>query len=304
MAIIPLKLLCDLRALFKSWGIDPDDWYITGEAAMLLNNYPVEFRAGNMDILLFYEKWPWKRSEEQASLLPNRDTRAEQEFHAFIAKHSMTPDIHPLPHVGLRAEDRFAHTAWYPDESGVRALQPWAGIVHRQNIIEFYESDTKHGLAAFDEAKFIRWKRFVSEVVDHAAKIGDADVLKVAPQVFAAIDRAINFFNKDLKQDNGNSLQGKGVNTGVVQGPVQHWQDNTDFSGKIAVLTHSLPNQVTLLRFAKGIITDQGGTLSHAATIAREYNIPTIIGTQIATQVLKNGDMVKMDAEKGAIIRL
>lgn len=52
------------------------------------------------------------------------------------------------------------------------------------------------------------------------------------------------------------------------------------------------------------IITDMGGMLSHAAISSRELKKPCIIGTHIATQVLKDGDMVKVDAEKGVIIIL
>jgi len=40
---------------------------------------------------------------------------------------------------------------------------------------------------------------------------------------------------------------------------------------------------------------------SHAAIISREFNIPCIIGTKIATQVLKDGDMVEVDADKGIV---
>lgn len=49
------------------------------------------------------------------------------------------------------------------------------------------------------------------------------------------------------------------------------------------------------------IVTDEGGMLSHAAIIARELKIPCVIGTKIATQVLKDGDMVEVDAEKGVV---
>ena len=51
------------------------------------------------------------------------------------------------------------------------------------------------------------------------------------------------------------------------------------------------------MKRAGGIITDLGGVLSHAAIIARELGIPWLVGTKVATQVLQNGDEVKLDTE-------
>jgi pyruvate,water dikinase len=52
---------------------------------------------------------------------------------------------------------------------------------------------------------------------------------------------------------------------------------------------------------ASAFITDEGGITCHAAIVARELNKPCIIGTKIATKVLKDGDMVEVDAERGVV---
>lgn len=52
---------------------------------------------------------------------------------------------------------------------------------------------------------------------------------------------------------------------------------------------------------AKAIINNEGGITSHAAIVSREMNKPCIIGTKIATKVLKNGDIVEVDANKGIV---
>jgi len=56
-----------------------------------------------------------------------------------------------------------------------------------------------------------------------------------------------------------------------------------------------------LVQRAGGLITDEGGMLSHAAILAREMAIPCIVGTQRATQVLRNGDEVEIDTEKASV---
>ena len=61
------------------------------------------------------------------------------------------------------------------------------------------------------------------------------------------------------------------------------------------------PDLMPTIKQAKAIITDEGGLTCHAAIISRELGIPCIIGTKIATKVLKNGDLVEVDAEKGIL---
>ena len=51
----------------------------------------------------------------------------------------------------------------------------------------------------------------------------------------------------------------------------------------------------------QAIVTDEGGILSHAAIIARELGKPRVIGTKMATQVLKDGDMMEVDANNGIV---
>ena len=55
---------------------------------------------------------------------------------------------------------------------------------------------------------------------------------------------------------------------------------------------------------AAGVVVDTGGTLSHAAIVAREYNIPAILACGDATKKLKDGDTVLVDADQGKVIKI
>ncbi len=59
------------------------------------------------------------------------------------------------------------------------------------------------------------------------------------------------------------------------------------------------PDFLPAMKKASAIITDEGGITCHAAIVSRELKIPCIIGTRIATKVLKDGDLVEVDANKG-----
>ena len=58
------------------------------------------------------------------------------------------------------------------------------------------------------------------------------------------------------------------------------------------------------MKRASAIITDRGGQTSHAAIVSRELGKPCIIGTQVATEVLKDGDVVEVDANSGVVKKL
>lgn len=92
---------------------------------------------------------------------------------------------------------------------------------------------------------------------------------------------------------------------GAVQGKVRIIESNEKVKffkeREILVTQMTNPTYLPAMQKSSAIITDEGGLLCHAAIISRELKIPCIIGTKIATQVLKDGDWVGVDAEKGIV---
>jgi len=72
-------------------------------------------------------------------------------------------------------------------------------------------------------------------------------------------------------------------------------------AGDILVTSMTRPEFMPALKKATAIVTDEGGITSHAAIVARELGIPAIIGTKIATKVLKDGMVVEVRANHGVI---
>lgn len=64
------------------------------------------------------------------------------------------------------------------------------------------------------------------------------------------------------------------------------------------------PEMILACQKAGAIVTEEGGIISHAAIVSRELKIPCIIGTKIATQVFKDGDLVEVNANKGIVKKL
>jgi len=74
--------------------------------------------------------------------------------------------------------------------------------------------------------------------------------------------------------------------------------------GEILVAMTTSPSFIPAIKKAAAVITDFGGLTSHAAIAARELKKPCIVGTRSATTTLKDGDMVKVDAERGSASRV
>lgn len=71
--------------------------------------------------------------------------------------------------------------------------------------------------------------------------------------------------------------------------------------GDILVAATTGPEMIVACRKAGAIVAEEGGINSHAAIISRELDIPGIVNTDIATMVLKDGDLIEVDANKGIV---
>lgn len=74
--------------------------------------------------------------------------------------------------------------------------------------------------------------------------------------------------------------------------------------GEILITQMTQPNVMDIAMRASAIVTDEGGLLSHAAIISREFGIPCIVGTSKATNIFRDGDMIEVDANKGIVRKM
>ncbi|WP_199615250.1 PEP-utilizing enzyme [Paenibacillus alkalitolerans] len=72
--------------------------------------------------------------------------------------------------------------------------------------------------------------------------------------------------------------------------------------GDILVTTMTTPDFIKVAHLISGIITDRGGVVCHAAILAREFNIPCVVGCQTATTTIKDGDQIRLDATAGVVL--
>jgi len=104
---------------------------------------------------------------------------------------------------------------------------------------------------------------------------------------------------------NLSELSGTTAYPGWAKGIVKRVDDVEDIGkfneGDILVSTSTTPKIIPAMKRAGAIITDTGGITCHAAIVSRELKVPCVIGTRIATKVLRDGDEVEVDANNGVI---
>jgi phosphoenolpyruvate synthase/pyruvate phosphate dikinase len=171
----------------------------------------------------------------------------------------------------------------------------------RKTIQTIYPSLTKYSdILAIDEIK--------------TGNIPSLEILKKREEGFIYTDEKLflttqqnkveNTYQIKLEQvdtKNVTKLHGSSASMGQVKGKVRKVMSVKDLKnfkdGEILVSPMTMPDFAVVMKKASAIITDEGGITCHAAILAREFGIPCIVGTRIATQVLADGDIVEVDTE-------
>lgn len=130
------------------------------------------------------------------------------------------------------------------------------------------------------------------------------------PPPAARAERAIRMVMGEMfaarkKEKGATSVSGFAASPGSVTGIARLVLQPADMTrvqkGDILITRATSPSFNALLPLLSGIVTDRGGTLSHAALVAREYGIPAVVGTGNATDLIRDGARVRVDGASGTV---
>ncbi len=158
--------------------------------------------------------------------------------------------------------------------------------------------------------------------IDELDNLPEIDILKKRKEKWVSIPGVVSelislkeFEKKNTKyifeMDNiseFNILKGRVAFPGIVKGKTRILRNRDQIKNvkqkEIIVSPMTIPEFLPAMKKASAFITDEGGILCHAAIVAREMKKPCIVGTRIATKVLKDGDYVEVDANKGVVKKI
>jgi len=135
----------------------------------------------------------------------------------------------------------------------------------------------------------------------------------VTPPVVLPVKGGARIFGLDLSrwmparsgQTASDVIRGIGASPGRVTGAacVVHGPEEFDQMkpGDILVAKITTPAWTPLFALASGIVTDVGGPLSHSSIVAREYGVPAVLGTGVATQRIRSGQQITVDGNGGVV---
>jgi pyruvate,water dikinase len=113
------------------------------------------------------------------------------------------------------------------------------------------------------------------------------------------------FLPANAEEQVGDTLTGVGCSPGQVTGTARVLHGPEDFDqmepGDILIADITTPAWTPLFAIASGIVTNVGGPLSHGSIVAREYGIPAVLGTGVATRRIESGQRVAVDGSAGTV---
>jgi rifampicin phosphotransferase len=107
------------------------------------------------------------------------------------------------------------------------------------------------------------------------------------------------------EEQTGNVIKGIAGSMGTVTAPARVLGGPQDFGqmqpGDVLVASITTPAWTSLFAMASGVVTDIGGPLSHSSIVAREYGIPAVLGTAVATRLIHSGQLITVDGDAGVV---
>ncbi|MBA4163295.1 MAG: phosphoenolpyruvate synthase [Erythrobacter sp.] len=138
------------------------------------------------------------------------------------------------------------------------------------------------------------------------AKDGDNGLLylvQARPETIHGDASQSSFRRYSLKTDASPVLSGVAIGSAIANGKVCLIRDASDIAhfqdGAILVTGNTDPDWVPIMKRAAGIVTDRGGSTSHAAIVSRELGVPAVVGTGTATSALCDGQEITLSCASG-----
>jgi pyruvate,water dikinase len=107
------------------------------------------------------------------------------------------------------------------------------------------------------------------------------------------------------EDSDGQEIHGYAASPGVVEGVARVLRSVNDIGqirdGEILVCAVTAPSWAPVFGKIKAAVSDIGGTMSHAAIVAREYGMPAVVGTGHATKLIKTGQTLRVDGDRGIV---
>ncbi len=179
------------------------------------------------------------------------------------------------------------------------------GVEGGDERVELDPADADRRVLSDDEIGTVA--RVGRRIEDHYGSPQDIEWAYARSELFVLQSRPITTLAEPATGAPEAVLHGLGIGRASRSGVVRILRSPKDGArlndGEILVAEKTSPDWMPVLRRVGGLITDAGGSTCHAAIVSRELGIAGLVGTRRATQVLRDGDLVTVDAAAGVVYR-
>ncbi len=213
-----------------------------------------------------------------------------REFGEFLSKHGFFPqadDVFHLSHYELETAIVDLMTSW-SNGSPPRGISRWPAIVkeRKEAIAEWAKHETAPALGP------------VPDIIDDPAIV----------MLWGITRENLDTWLTAGEQPHSNEIRGFAASNGVVEGVARVVKSAEEIDrlrhGDILVCQVTNPSWAPVFQKIAAAVSDIGGSMSHAAIVAREYGLPAVVGTGTATQKIKDGQRIRVDGGRGVVTLL
>ncbi|HEX4073936.1 MAG TPA: PEP-utilizing enzyme [Candidatus Acidoferrales bacterium] len=213
-----------------------------------------------------------------------------REFGALLAKNGFFPDtedVFQLSHYELETAIVDLMTSW-SNGSAPRGTSRWPEIVRERKaaIAEWAKHETPPALGP------------VPDIIDDPAIV----------MLWGITRESLDTWLRAGEQPDSNEIRGFAASNGVVEGVARVVKSAEEIGrlrhGDILVCQVTNPSWAPVFQKIAAAVSDIGGSMSHAAIVAREYGLPAVVGTGTATQKIRDGQRIRVDGGRGVVTLL
>ena len=213
-----------------------------------------------------------------------------REFGALLSQHGFFPgteDVFHLSHYELEAAIVDLMTSW-SNGSPPRGVSRWPAIVKERKaaISEWAKHTTVPALGP------------VPDIIDDPAIV----------MLWGITRENLDTWLTAGEQPDSNEIKGFAASRGVAEGVARVVKSVEEIDrlshGDILVCQVTNPTWAPVFQKIAAAVSDIGGSMSHAAIVAREYGLPAVVGTGTATQKIKDGQRIRVDGGRGVVTLL
>ena len=196
-----------------------------------------------------------------------------REFGALLAEHGFFPD----------AEDVFHLTHYELESAIIDLMNAWSTGSAPRGPAHWAKHDTPPALGP------------VPDVIDDPAIV----------MLWGITRESLDTWLRADGDGASNEVRGFAASSGVVEGPARIVRSVEEIArlqkGDILVCQVTNPTWAPVFQKIAGAVSDIGGSMSHAAIVAREYGLPAVVGTGTATSRIRDGQRIRVDGGRGVV---